>query len=608
MNDASSLPSRFGAAPVRAVGRELRRTFFLDMPWRIPAYALLMVAGSLLYTGYRVYVGNQAHQIPVVQLMADRALYPNDPYAATLPLYCSLLWRGVAWASRLVPLEGLLLALYIVERVFQVFAAGGLARALSRDSEAAVVGAMLFMAVAPNAFLGSGRIMAPYVEQTAFSIPFFLLAAAALYRRAPAAWAAWFAIGFSLNSMYGTYAMTYYGAAFLFDADCRREWRAWLRGLGLFLLLASPAILLTMSAIGQGSADRGLWLALARARFPHHLFPLDWPMRGYVLFGLLAAVLLGILLANRRHRPRLLRHGVAWTAAGVLWIAYAFFAAYAARAPWMLVMHPGRGTDLWVAFAAVAIIAAAGWRLERDASRESALLAVLVALVLAVCCKDAGGYWFAAAGAALIAAAATPFIRRAASGPRGGARLAFALALCAVATTVPPSVHRAIDRRSLLGSPLYAGSRGDVEAVARWARTSTPATAVFLVPVLAEEWAQFRGLSLRPVFVTWSDASAMLWARGYAGEWVARVRALGWDPLAGSQAMEGPGRRVTRHGINVAYDRLSDPRVRELAAQYGVRYWVVRLEKVSSMPVVFQGDKMKVLDAAAAPAEPAPSS
>ncbi len=65
-----------------------------------PAAGLLFVS-AVLFAGYRVYFHNQALQLPLVHLINDRSLYPNDPFAATLPYYASVLWWLVAWGREL---------------------------------------------------------------------------------------------------------------------------------------------------------------------------------------------------------------------------------------------------------------------------------------------------------------------------------------------------------------------------------------------------------------------------------------------------------------------------------------------------------------------------
>lgn len=177
---------------------------------------------------------------------------------------------------------------------------------------------MALFALPLNPILGNGTIFLPYFEQTALSIAFFLLAIASFYNSRPILAAIWLAIGFNLNSMYGTYAITYLGAVFLLDSTYRRAWKKWVLSFGLFLLIASPAIVLTLSTFGRNAPDNQLWLAASQARFPHHLYPLTWSKLAFGKFGALIVLLIALLHQNRHRMEKLFKHSVIWAGISVL--------------------------------------------------------------------------------------------------------------------------------------------------------------------------------------------------------------------------------------------------------------------------------------------------
>jgi hypothetical protein len=344
----------------------------------IPIYTLIFFFCSLLQTGYAVYVQNQALQIPLVHFLNNPSLYPNDPFGATLPYYSSTLWYGVALLHRFIPLEPVLLTLFLFERILLIYAAGRLAQAFAPQSKLAVVGAMALLALAISPIIGSGTVVEDYFEQTGFSIPFFLLATASFYKQRPLLCAIWLAIGFNLNSMYGVYAITYLGAAFLLDSTYRRAWKKWMLFFGLFLLLASPAIYLTAAAFGREAVDKQLWLAASKFRFPHHLYPLAWGKENFLRFSILIVLLITILYQNRQRVGKLFKYSAIWAGVCVLWVLYAFVAAYIAKSPSMIVMHPGRATDLWYCLAGIALISGCAVQLEASRGKAKWLLAALV--------------------------------------------------------------------------------------------------------------------------------------------------------------------------------------------------------------------------------------
>ncbi len=258
-----------GACPI-ALNREYASR---DIGYPIWLFGLLLFIASLFITGCRIYTTNHAIQIPLVHLINDPTLYLGDPFASTLPLYASMVWRIVAWFNRFIPIEPLLIGLLLMERVLVLFAAAQLGRAFSNGSRLCIVLSMAIFALAPSPILGGGTIVTDYFEQTGLAISFFFLAMAAFHNHRSVLWAIMLALGFNWSSMYGAYALSYFGAVILFDEQYRREIMKWVLAVSLFLLLASPNIILSAAAIGQGEHDTALWVQTCRLRFPRHFPP-----------------------------------------------------------------------------------------------------------------------------------------------------------------------------------------------------------------------------------------------------------------------------------------------------------------------------------------------
>src|SRR6266516_2253426 len=65
--------------------------------------AILLGIVQVLFAGYRMGVGNQTIQIPLLKQSANPQLYANDPMVAgTLADYPSFFFRGLAFLTRFV--------------------------------------------------------------------------------------------------------------------------------------------------------------------------------------------------------------------------------------------------------------------------------------------------------------------------------------------------------------------------------------------------------------------------------------------------------------------------------------------------------------------------
>jgi len=318
---------------------------------------LIIFLSSIIFTGYQVYSDNHAVQIPFVQWINNPSLFPNDSFVSTFVHYIGPIWQVVAIISNYVPLESLLLILFLVTRALILVAAARLAMTLNPNSKLAGVGAMAFFALFPSPLIGHGTLVNNYFEHTSMSVAFLLLAVAAFYSVRPFYWALWLAIGFNLNIMYGTYACVYFTAVFLLDTCYRSNWKDWVLPGVLFVILASPTIVPTMSAFQINAVNKELWLRVSEVRMPFHLYPLTWEHYRFYLFFAFISCYAILLYLRKKEMDRLFKHGMIWLAVSICWLIYAFAAAYVVKSPAMLIMHPARGTDLFFAFAVIAMIA-----------------------------------------------------------------------------------------------------------------------------------------------------------------------------------------------------------------------------------------------------------
>ena len=570
------------------VSKSIQRTFnlflLLDLKFPIFLYAFILLSSSVLLTGYRVYYENQCLQIPLVFSLNNPSLYPNDPFAATLPYYASMLWKVVALGVRVIPLQPLLLTLFLLTRLLVIYTAGNLARTFAPNSKLAVVGAMALFALPIEPILGSGTIVLPYFEQTSLSIAFFLLAIASFYNSRPILWAIWLAIGFNLNSLYGIYALTYFGAVFLLDSTYRRAWKKWFLCFGLFLIIAFPVILFTLSAFGRNATNDQLWLVASQVRFPHHLYPLTWGKQEFSKFIVLIVLVIALLHQNRHRMQKLFKHGVIWAGISVLWLLYAFVAAYIAKSPSMLVMHPGRGTDLWYCFAGIALVSTCAVNVEQSKGRlRQAILVAAFGSTILLWRPIIDPYILAVCLIALILQPVWYYILCKGS----SSRLALLLTLGLLLVGALNFYSRLVDTKSLKDAFILEPPSA-VEQIADWARTKATIDAVFLVD---PRWDYFRALAERPVFVTWKDGSAILWDRTFVKAWTERLMALGLDIN-----QQGLDELKAINKLGSLYEKLDDEDIKQLQSRFPMRYWVVPTKHPSSFPVAFQNSSYKVVE------------
>jgi hypothetical protein len=550
-------------------------------------YGFVFCIASILITGYAVYIENQALQIPLVHWINNPSLYPHDLFTETLRYYASPLWYLVAFVSRIIPLEPLLFGLFVLERLLVIFAAGYLAYTFAPKSKLAVVGAMATFALGLSGpTLGGNQLVINYFEQTGLSIPFFLLAFAAFYQKKSGLVAVWMAIGFNCNSMFGVYALTYLGAVFILDVSYRSHWKKWLLSFVLFLLLAAPAIFLTLAAFGRKAGNETLWYIASKVRFPHHLFPLTWNKIEFGKYGVLIFLVLTFLYQNRHQFRQLFDNCKIWAGVSFLWLIYAFIAAYVAKSPSMLVMHPGRALTLWYGVASIALVSVCAVKLEttKGTQRRAFLLGIFIASILIW--HPIIGPYILAVGLMVLAIKPVWYWLL----DRGNSnRLALLLTISVLVFGLS-QLNNNWRKTGNLTAAIIQKPSSNIEEIAIWAKKNTPLDSVFLVNY-GLEWQQFRAQSERPVFMNWKDGSAILWDRSFIEPWVERLNAIGLDITEKDLTL---GKAVNK--LNKLYQKLDDEKIQQLKYKYKLDFGIVSRDSPSNFPIIFQTQGFKVLD------------
>ncbi|MFN2127453.1 MAG: DUF6798 domain-containing protein [Anaerolineales bacterium] len=539
---------------------------------------------SILISGYSIYSGNQAVQIPLIQSLKNPNLFPNDPFVSALQYYPSPIWGLISVLSTFINLETLLLLLFLFTRALAIFASANLAISLNPDSWLAPAGAMAFIALIPSPLLGHGTLLINYFEHTSLSIAFLLIAVSAFYSKKRLTWMVFLTLGFYTNIMYGTFASIYFAAAFLIDTNYRRNWKNWIIPFLLFMVLISPLIFSTLISIETQGFDRELWITVSKIRHPYHLFPLTWEPYRFNLF-LALIFLAGLTLYLIREKNSILfKHYLAWTIVAIIFLLTALSAAYLFRNPAMLSTQPARGTDLWFVFSAIAVITALSFLVESDGNDKRMYSLFYFFSV----------FWtwyfksptlieviFIVGTILIIWNPAWKTIFR-----KGDSlRLSNLVVLIVfVLGWITFSIRFYSDRViSLVDQP-----SSQIQEIASWAQQNTSIEDMFLID---PNWSEFRALSQRSVFVTWKDGTAILWKGNFVNEWASRIELFGFDFFKTDEVGTPDGLRY----LSKLYNNLDDRQVIKLSRKYPIHYWVVQGDHPSEFPVVYQTQAYKIL-------------
>ncbi len=559
----------------------------------------------LLIGGYDRFGWNHPVQLPWVLRINQPGLFPNDPLVDATRYNCSPHWYAVAFLSRYVPLDNLLLVLYILSKLLLVIAAYSFATALVPSLPAVGLAGALVFALQPKPLIGGGTIVRPYYEHSSLAIAVLLFAAAAFVRKKHVFWAVLTGLVFYLNIIYAVAALLYFGAAWLGVEPLRNPPSKWTRALLLMFVISLPSLWWATLNAHQTVEDWNTWIAVIYATQGYHVFPLTWSASSIVLATLFLVVVVVLSLVLRRQAYLCARLSLVWAGVFLFWVSLAFGAGYFVRSRLLVSFQPVRATDFWFASSGIIIVCLARVGLEQALRKEHSLKVIFCALVW--------GFSFALWRLLCIKEYPPAIIQA-------------AILLSAAPLTVwyfRPRLHFAIDASTLSRILLYeyvalvavigmiaAYQRGSVLVnpgtpeyvpIAQWAKRHTPPTDSFLVPL---EWSHFRVLSERAVFVLKRDEAVTLPAPSYIKHWVSRLRILGLDivslaePALRKRFFRGELHKSIYNNSSLwkaVYQQLSEETVKRVEQEFGVDYWVVNANRATRFPEVFRYRGWKVV-------------
>lgn len=138
---------------------------------------------------------DQSVQLPIIYSYADAGLFPGDFLVAARSHYVTFFYPALGVASRIIPLNWLMLGLYLVSTAITVTAVYLLGESLYPRRGVGIGAVILYLAYFPN--LGGDYTHSPFVTHTTFAVSLQLLGLALIFRKKPL-WAA-FLLGLAAN-------------------------------------------------------------------------------------------------------------------------------------------------------------------------------------------------------------------------------------------------------------------------------------------------------------------------------------------------------------------------------------------------------------------------
>jgi len=580
---------------------------------------LLLTVASLALWGNAVM--EMAKFLPIVHRLADPTLYPGDADVDAL-------LRIHTWALRLyVPFErlgaldaGLLLGT-ILARAGLAAGALAVAAALARDRlERYAAAAAVVLAYPSWAVAGEFELLGAEGSPGQLAVPFGLVALGLALRGRPLAAGLWVGLGANLHPMaLAACVPLLLGAALAGEGAPRDRLRAAAVLAGAALIAALPTVVwVLLHAVSDTGGDPALARQLLLSLVPDHLL---WSAAPSARQRELLTALLLLPLLWPRERGEGLRRALGAMGVGLAALVVDVALVESGVAPLLLVKACGLRISMWTG---ALTRVAPGLRVVEEARRGDAPgalgagllvagcidappLLALAALLLAAARWRRGELpgWAALLLGALPVALQVSELERGLAGPLlrglllgglllGGAALARrtrpgawpglaaggALAAWLVLRVVTSPPGLALPRLDWRPEVLHPPEHVEL---ARWAATSTPRSARFLIHPTDTT---FLAYSRRPMVASTGIVTLSVWDVRLASEQLARLRAIG-APYGG-----GPD-------SHAAYQVWTPVRVAALAERFEASYVVVeRFPHACQLPwpVAFQSPRFVVYE------------
>jgi hypothetical protein len=463
----------------------------------------------------------------------------------------------------------------------------------------------------PKSILADGNLTEVYFEQTSLFIALFLLALAGLLADRLTHFFLIWGIAFVVNPMYGAWAALFFAVTYAADPERPPIGRLAKRA-PIFLLLAAPMLVSSLRVFMQPNPSPELWEWVMRLLNSPHLAAETWRPVVWRDFSIFVVLVGASALAIKNRRPRLTWLMLAWSGFAVAVVGLGVWAAASERGLGVLSVQPARASDLYYLSAGVAVVSLAGFLAESRATGAALAVACLSIGAMGYLLSPSFGMHgvriFVVSSVLGVLALAIARHRAMAGSRRWRPRRlrveeAAAVTIClllalASSGAAARSLRGRVKEQGSLRAALYRGPSPRVKRIANWARTSVGPEAVFLHDPISWDWAHFRYLSERPVYVTWKDGSAVQWEPSYSEEWSRRFAAMGfkdrWRDRWDVSKFGEIGR--IRQSLKFRYSKLSDGDIRSMRSEFSIDYWVAPLGAPTAWPVVFTSEDYQVVE------------
>ena len=608
------------------------RLTFTERAWtEAPAAGALLALWSLLFRGFE---GGRWSDVPIFKSFVDPRLYVNDPFVYALHngTPAAYAYQFIALVIRLfpgLPIEWPLFLLYLPTSVASLALLYRIALHLVGDRLSAILFLFLYVAGFRLFTVGSTILHSAELTPAFLALPLQLGALYALLRGKHASAGALAGLALNVHAPTSSYVGGAIGLVYLLGVRRYGVQTVALVG-GLMLLCGGPAL---VGALGRhADALPGWALQLARIELATDLsVQVNWQRSGLLVWNLAGLTLLATaMLAVRGDRDRRTVLGLFGAVALLCAVAFVFIDLTLRGPISTLVARLQFPRSVWLVnllgLVYVAHYLRLAWATERlpkvtilvllaamlaspsDFSPEPIWLCGVVWVVLAEQAhrhlppKHRRRAFRALAGLAFasvaVLAAARLGVRQAGMFDFDDAVRAAAMVLALLAGWLLARLLRArLDHRAALAGLALAlvgafavrgstdwlyerrhqGGLASAAAFQEWARTQTPIDSVFLILPSEPNNESFYKHAERAVYLVRERANQAVYFREHNFEFRDRVLALG-----GSDVLR------YREELDPLYRRLTEDRVRDLAARYGVTHFVPARAGEFSFPIVYQ--------------------
>ncbi len=517
-----------------------------DGRWFTALIVVSVAALSVLLSGFQYNVYNNAYHIPIALGWLDDPAFRADPLVPTLHLFASPIYRLLTPIATEANLPTLFLLLVMAGRVATFWAFDAIGRSLGIVRPAARAAYLLILATGIGIYnisdIGGDGLLIPYFSHSELAQGVALLSVAEIVRGRTTRALLFAGAAFAINAFIGVWMLVPLGLACLLTDRRLHEAAARTGRAALaFSVVAAPVLGWILAEQAGRPAPPGFdYPAFLAEFFPYHFFiGAATDTQRMLALSQAAAAGVAILMLPLRGRTATVLGGL------ILVVLAGIVVGETSSNRWLLNLHLMRAAGMVVLVAVPLIVAAA---LLALADRRIAVAAPATAVLLGVLTAS----WTYVLPATLVLFAVTRFgksesflARSWSLAPLAGAGVILATSLtistsrCCYGRDKPWDGRSIPTNRELGGLTPSAPHWRDVQL---WARRSTPADAMFLVPADLDG---FRTGARRPVWITAKDGGAVPWEPALHPLWRDRMA-----EVAALTSLEGRKRYACARGID----------------------------------------------------------